>query len=234
MIFITGDTHARFERFSSKKFPLGRELVKSDYVIIVGDFGGIWDVNESSPRETYGLNWLNDKPWTTLFIDGNHENFDRLDEMPVETMFGGPVGVIRPSILHLKRGYVYEIQETKIFTFGGGYSLDKERRRDHVSWWARELPNHTEYERGLKNLESFNNSVDYIITHSCSQRDFESMSQSYDMVHKENDDESQLRRYFDLIQDQTEYKSWFCGHFHVNHQINDTVFLYETIVELKQ
>jgi len=232
MIFVTGDTHGRFDRFSSKNFPRGRELVKSDYVIVSGDFGGIWDVNQSKPSENHALNWLNDKPWTTLFIDGNHENFDRLDDLPTDDMFGGPVGVVRPSVLHLKRGYVYTIQGKKIFTFGGGYSLDKSRRRDHVSWWGRELPNHSEYERGLKNLESAVNNVDYVITHTCSQRDFLKMSQVFEMVHKKNDEEGQLRKYFNLIQDQIEYKNWFCGHFHVNHEVDKTMFLYGHIVEL--
>ena len=40
-------------------------------------------------------------------------------------MFGGQVGVLNESIFHLKRGYVYTIGEKKIFTFGGGYSIDK-------------------------------------------------------------------------------------------------------------
>ena len=232
MIFVTGDTHARFERFSSRNFPLGRELVKSDYIIIAGDFGGIWDINQSTGQESYWLDWLNDKPWTTLFVDGNHENFDRLENMPTQIEFGNEVGIIRPSIIHLKRGYVYNIQGRKFFTFGGGYSLDKARRVEHFSWWDRELPSYDEYNRGLKSLEDVDNSVDYIITHSCSQRDFDEMSLNFSMMHKINDEEGQLRKYFDLIQDTVSYKKWFCGHFHVKTLVNKTQFLYHTIMEV--
>lgn len=40
MIYITGDTHAEFSRFSTKRFPEQKEMTKDDYVIICGDFGG--------------------------------------------------------------------------------------------------------------------------------------------------------------------------------------------------
>ena len=233
MIFVTGDTHARFERFSSKNFPKGKEMVKSDYVIIAGDFGGIWDVNQSKAKEEHWLNWLNSKPWTTLFVDGNHENHDRLDAMPQREEFGVPVGVIKEHILHLKRGFVYTIQGVKIFTFGGGYSIDKARRKTNISWWDRELPNYREYSRGLKALAAHDNKVDYVITHTCAGKDFDEMSQVHDMDHKVADPENQLRGYFNVVQDSIEYKNWFCGHFHVNWEVNDTMFLYETIVELK-
>ena len=70
-IYITGDTHGDFHRFSADNFPEGKTLTKEDYVIICGDFGGIWDVEKSSPQEKYWLDWLDNKPWTTLFCDGN-------------------------------------------------------------------------------------------------------------------------------------------------------------------
>ena len=78
MIYITGDCHANFGRFSTDIFPEQKEMTKGDYVIICGDFGGVWDKGEESPREKWYMNWLEDKPFTTLFVDGNHENFDRL------------------------------------------------------------------------------------------------------------------------------------------------------------
>ena len=55
---------------------------KEDYVVICGDFGGVWDVDrfkvQESPEEKNALDWLESKPFTTLFIPGNHENYDRL------------------------------------------------------------------------------------------------------------------------------------------------------------
>lgn len=70
-IFVTGDTHGDFTRFSSNNFPQGKNLTKEDYIIICGDWGGIWNYKGESKNEKYWLDWLNAKPWTTLFVDGN-------------------------------------------------------------------------------------------------------------------------------------------------------------------
>ena len=43
MIYITGDTHGGFQRFGSKYFPQQTQMGRNDYMIICGDFGGLWD-----------------------------------------------------------------------------------------------------------------------------------------------------------------------------------------------
>ena len=73
MIYITGDTHQDFTRFTENKFPIQAEMTKDDYVIICGDFGGVWIFAEESSREKESLDWLNNKNFTTLFVNGNHE-----------------------------------------------------------------------------------------------------------------------------------------------------------------
>ena len=52
MIFITGDTHGDFTRFSSENFPEQKRMNKEDFVIICGDFGGLWD---GTRKEHYWL-----------------------------------------------------------------------------------------------------------------------------------------------------------------------------------
>lgn len=54
----------------------------------------------------------------------NHENFDRLMAYPVEEWHGGKIQRIRPSVIHLMRGQVFELEEKKLFTFGGASSHD--------------------------------------------------------------------------------------------------------------
>lgn len=97
MIFVTGDCHADFTKFNTKSFPEQKELTKEDIVIICGDFGGIWD---NSKREKHWLAWLSDKPFTTCYVDGNHENFDRLNgtEFPIIDYHGGKAHKITDSI----------------------------------------------------------------------------------------------------------------------------------------
>ena len=116
MIFITGDTHADVERFNTEIFPEQKEMTKDDYVIVLGDFGLVWNKAESK-YEKHWLDWLDKKPFTTLFIDGNHENFDRLETYKSETWHGGRIQRIRPSVIHLKRCFsnnALVINETRL------------------------------------------------------------------------------------------------------------------------
>ena len=113
MIYITGDCHGNFERFNASIFSEQNEMTKDDYVIICGDFGGVWNKDEESKMETMILDWLDCKPFTTLFVSGNHENFDRLMVYPVEEWHGGKVQKIRPSVIHLMRGQVYELERER-------------------------------------------------------------------------------------------------------------------------
>lgn len=124
MIYITGDCHSNFERFNEENFSIQKEMTKDDYVIICGDFGGVWTFEEESSREKEVLDWLNEKNFTTLFVDGNHENFTRLYNYPVEEWHGGKVHKIRDSVLHLMREEIFEINNNKILTFGGAKSHD--------------------------------------------------------------------------------------------------------------
>ena len=58
-IFVTGDTHGDFRRFSARAFPERKNLGEDDCVIICGDFGGIWDGGEAEQR---ALDWLEGGP----------------------------------------------------------------------------------------------------------------------------------------------------------------------------
>ena len=76
-IFMTGDTHGDFSRLRPAAFYEQVQLTKADYLVICGDFGGIWD---GSNTEQQWLDWLENRPFTTLFVSGNHENFDLPDQ----------------------------------------------------------------------------------------------------------------------------------------------------------
>ena len=163
MIFITGDTHGNldYKKLNVDNFPIQKKLTKRDYVIVVGDMGVIWDDNDEILMEYY-----NSKKFTTLFIDGNHENFDKLNNYKIEKWNGGNVHKISDSIIHLMRGQIFEIEGLKFFTFGGANSIDKKYRKEGISWWPEELPNEEEYLSAYKNLEKCDYKVDIVLTHS--------------------------------------------------------------------
>lgn len=239
MVFVTGDTHGNFNRFSTKTFSIQKELKKTDLMIILGDFGGIWN---NCPKETYWLNWLNNKSYTTCFIDGNHENFDRLyNEFPVVDFYGGKAHKIRDNIYHLMRGYIFDFEGKKFFSMGGASSHDiddgilnpsnftninefkttynqwikqnKMFRVNHFSWWKEELPNQEEMNLGMRILKENDYKVDYVISHCLPQ---EIVSVISNGIYKPDS----LTKYFnELLENGLQFKHWYCGHYHFDKDV---------------
>ena len=246
-IFITGDTHGDFRRFENTIFYEQVGLTKNDCVIICGDFGGIWD---GSAEERYWLDWLDAKPYTTLFVSGNHENFDMLAEYPNEDWHGGKVHYIRPSVIHLMRGQIYSIQGKTFFTMGGGSSHDisggilepddpqfkrKCRKLDHSgalyrvnhrSWWKEELPSEEEYRTARANLDRYDWKVDYIVTHCGPTSVQDELSGGFYKA-------DALTDFLEEVADGCQFKYWFFGHYHDDSIIKKKyVLLYEQIIKL--
>ena len=38
MLYITGDTHGGFQRFNTKNFPQQKQMGRSDYAVVTGDY----------------------------------------------------------------------------------------------------------------------------------------------------------------------------------------------------
>lgn len=225
-IYVTGDTH-RDDLLSIKVFCDNHpELTKNDYIIIAGDFGGVW-AKETLERD---LKLFSDLPVTVLFVDGNHENFDLINAYPVETWNGGKVHKIKPDIIHLMRGQVFEIGGKTIFTFGGATSIDREYRIKGRSWWEQELPTYEELDEGLLNLKKYGNKVDYIITHSCGQRALTYPQLRIVAGIKTACPESHLLSNFEDI---VKFKHWYFGHFHIDAELSYRfTVVYNNVVEL--
>lgn len=226
MIYVTGDIHGEISisRLNTKNFPEQKKMTKDDYVIIVGDFGLVWD---GSKTDKYWLDWLEDKPFTTLFIDGNHENFDLLYQYPTEEWAGGKVHQLRPSVLHLKRGEIFVIDRVKFFTFGGALSTDKPYRTEGKSWWPQEIPTLDEMNHGLDNLALHQNKVDVVLTHNGP----ESIVRTFGFGVKA--DEKSLLAYLEDIKCTVDYQQWFFGHWHEDIEFHDNIqLIHKKIVPL--
>ena len=83
---------------------------------------------------------LRELPVTTLFVDGNHENFEQLNSYGVDIWNGGKVHFVESKIIHLMRGQVFDIDGTRFFTFGGAHSIDKNLRAEGITWFPEEIP----------------------------------------------------------------------------------------------
>ena len=253
MLFVTGDIHARpFPRLDVASFYEQKETKQdTDFVIICGDFGLVWDETESD-REMKLLDKLEKKPFTTLFCDGNHENFDRLEKYPVEMWHGGKVHKIREHVIHLMRGQLYDLCGKKVFVFGGApshdiqdgvleaddprldewmRSYDKMFRVNHVTWWSQEIPSKKECTEGLATLDACDWKVDYVITHELPTESMRLLCARYKYggVFPPNE----VGEYLESIRQKLNYKCWFSGHHHEDAKLTSRdVVLYEQIVRI--
>lgn len=228
-IFVIGDTHRDPRTFADilMKYVVEEDsLTKDDYVIVCGDFGFIW-TKES--EDDYWLDWIDRLPWTTLFIDGNHEGFERLYSYPVREWHGGRVHKIRDSVYHLMRGEIFDIDNKKFFCFGGARSTDRMHRILGSSWWREEEPNKEEYNIAENNLKEIDFQPDYIITHDMP---YSYIKEFYGPRATRGDKTSYMLNDF-LIQCHG-YKKWFCGHHHADVAIRpDFQVCYKRIYEVE-
>lgn len=232
-IYLTGDIHGMVddpERFDVWSFPEGEELTRDDYLIVLGDFGMPYDTleDESDLRD------LAMKPWTTLFIDGNHERHDYLASLLESEWHGGVVHKYPryKNIIHLMRGEVYEIDGYRFFCMGGAQSMDKAIQQEWGTWFPEELPDDAEYTNALDNLAKNDWQVDFVLTHTCANRMLESALGNNGLLNGEIITD-ELTDFLDDLEDRLQYKHWFFGHFHNDCELDDGhTVLYQSIVDL--
>lgn len=250
MVFITGDTHGEFSRLRLLETAAGRQLTKEDFLIISGDFGGIW---RGDRHEQSVLDELAAQPFTILFADGNHENYDLLDSYPTDTWHGGRVQYIRDNLIHLMRGQIYEIEGKTFFVLGGAAChdihdgvLDKddpelekkftamqlERKMFRVrgiSWWAQELPDESELNEAWENLKAHDMKVDYIITH-CAPSSIQQRIRfrTFNFSYKDN----ALTDFLEKVYSECSYREWYCGHYHFETEFENFFVKYGKIKRL--
>lgn len=194
-------------------------MTKEDFVIICGDFGGVWDYHGMSTEEANELLSLEHRNYTTLFVDGNHECFSRLNEYQVEMWHGGKVHRITDSVLHLMRGQVFDLQGYRFFTMGGAVSTDRGPLAGNTEevigkyWWPEEVASEQEMEEAFTNLAAVGGDVDYVITHALPDQAFRFID---DLTHREEDAQThQLQR----IMDRIKFTHWFAGHYHIDRKL---------------
>lgn len=253
MIYITGDCHADFSRFTKhKRMKLPFIFNEKDFVIVCGDFGLLWRKDWTLE---YNLDWLSRLPFTLLWVQGNHENYDMIAEYDIEQWNGGKVRhIIRDKIILLERGQVFTIDGKKFFTFGGASShdiqggvLDKTdpnydilRQKAIInelpyrvigeSWWSQELPSEEEMQEGFVNLEKVDWKVEYVISHCCAT----SIQTIFDRKPCILESDI-LTDYFDKIEQKLQYTQWYFGHYHFESNIDDKhTVLYHSIVPIEE
>ena len=201
MVFITADTHGELERLTDKKL---KYIKKYDTVIVLGDFGFVWD---NSPQQEKNLKKIAKLPFRVLFIDGYNENFKALEQFPDTVYHGAQAKEICPGqVYYIKRGEVLEIEDMKLLCFGGADDFMDDVFSDYP-------PCQADFDRCTQNLDRHNWQVDYVLTHSPS-------GNINRFINMDSFTFGQLFDYLDEISAKLEYKKWYFGFYHKDKYIS--------------
>lgn len=212
MIYFLSDQHGGEKTGDLNKYlDTGRD---GDLLIILGDIG--LKFRDTEENRAFDELVLSSKK-KIAFLDGNHENFKYIYSFPQEEWNGGVVHRLTENVVHLERGYVYEIDGKSFFVFGGCNSSAK--WKDLGLWQPEEAPNEEELSRAYANLEKYGNKVDYILTHK------------YEVGKGTRTEE--LFQLCAFIDQNVEFKHWYAGHWHANKPADEKhTFIYDELFEL--
>ena len=225
-LFVTGDIHQSVDihKLSSSNFKIKNDLTKNDILVITGDIGLVWNYGQTPfGEEKYWRNWLNNKPWTTFCTLGNHEAYNLIETFPIVEFCGGRARKISDSIYYEIRGEIYNLNGKICLSLGGAESIDKEFRKEGISWWPQEQITEDDIRRVRKNLKRYNYKVDYIFTHTggINVSSFLGFTPTISDVR------------LDEILREIEYSHHYCGHYHVDMNVDEkTRILYNDILEI--
>ena len=209
--FLKGDIHGNL--FEIIDFINRFNLGKNDNIIILGDCGIAWRKDKKDLAQNIKL-WNECGNGVKLyFIDGNHENFNILNSLPIENN----MGKIADNIYHLRRGQVYEFENKKILVCGGADSIDKYRRIENFTWWKEE----TISQETIDDIPAGH--YDYVLTHCCPRSVFEknriylSTLQFLDENKINHSSEDMLEQ----LKNKITFDHWFFAHYHINRNLDE-------------
>ena len=203
LVYITGDMHGDPARWCTGEL---KKLKSGDTLIILGDFGYLWD---GSVREKKDLEYLGKRKYNICFLDGTHENFELLSKQRLTVWNGGKVHRISGNLFHMMRGQIFSIEGNSFFTFGGGESPDYELR-DEKARMRDAMPTPAEMHEGAENLDDFGGKIDYILTHEPP-----SLVKSAILMRRGDTDRvNKLGGYLEELNRAADFKHWYFGSMH--------------------
>ena len=156
-ITLAGDWHGKV---GAAKFAL-REAAKagSSVVVHTGDFG-IWPDGNGRVFLDHVESLLGKHQLTLIFVDGNHEDFDQLDNYPISQQH--ELRCVRPRLYHAPRGARWNWSGLTWLALGGATSLDRPGRIPGQTWWPGEEVTWAEAQTALDG-----GPADVMVTHDC-------------------------------------------------------------------
>ena len=217
MFYITGDTHADFDFL--KSFCMSNTTSLDDHLIILGDSGiNYFDEFQSIKIKQY----ITKQPITLVCIQGNHEErAENIKTYREQQLFENTVLVEPqyPNIIFLKSGNIYNIKGKSVLVLGGAYSVDKQWRLTvGEKWFESEQLTATERSEILKAVRDKH--FDIILSHTCPYSYQPHDTFKYDLIGVD----TTMEQFLDSIAINTSYDDWYCGHFHIDRDVDNIHF----------
>ncbi len=228
MIYITGDTHGDFSRI--KEFCDEYDTSEEDIMIILGDTGINYYLDESDKALKEEVSQL---PITLFCIHGNHEERPYLINTYEEKIWNEGLVYFEeeyPNLLFAEDGEIFDFEGKKTIVIGGAYSVDKNYRLSgNMPWFESEQPDERTKDLVERKLEQQDWKVDFVLSHTGP------LKYVPDDVFLPGIDQSSVdqstEEWLDTIEENLEYDLWYFGHFHCDRMNDQTVTLFEDIVE---
>lgn len=232
--FITGDKHRNFEYV--KAFCRDMCTRRKDVLIILGDAGFNYFEDKRDDKLKQEMANLN----ITLFcLHGNKENRPQnVGTYGIQTFCGGKVYYEPkyPNILFAIDGEIYNFEGKKYMVVGGAHSVDKMRcLEEDKPFWEDEMPDDETKAKVEAGLQSENNTIYGMMTHTCPieylpTEMFMSTRQNAAIKRKPRKSKSKklfkpdidrsTEEWLGKLEKEINYEVWFCGHYHIDKQID--------------
>ncbi|MBQ8891786.1 MAG: metallophosphoesterase [Bacilli bacterium] len=229
MVYITGDVHRDFTRIY--EFTKKHQTTKDDYLIILGDVGINYYLDESDKLLKEELKKI---PITLLCVQGNHEERpENINTYKIKNLFNGRVFIEEkyPNLIFLKDGEVYNINNKNVLVIGGAYSIRHDVPKFlkmGYKYFEDEQPTPLIKEKVLQVINA-RNDIDIVLTHTCPYK-YEPVEAFYIGINQDEVDKS-TEIFLDKVEEKINYKRWYCGHFHINKTIDKMIFLFSDVRE---
>ena len=197
-------------------------------MIVLGDAGLNYYGNE---LDAECKAFVNSFPFDTFCIHGNHEM--RPTDLPTyktREYCGGTVWYEEsyPKILFAKDGEIYNLDGYSCITIGGAYSVDKYYRiACGWAWFENEQPSEQIKSYVEQQLCDRNYKIDIVLSHTCPIK-YEPVEVFLSGIDQSKVDKS-TEEWLGKLESKTDYKRWYCGHYHTAKKIDKIQFMFEDI-----
>lgn len=242
MLYCTGDIHGEvINRFSFKQHKELKKLTNYDTMFVLGDFGLPFG-SQTMKEAKNAFEFLANKPWTTIVIGGNHEDYDFWESCPQVQIYDGiarqakinttlyPIFFIdHITILNIENKHILCIPKAESHDIWNlldpndvNFKSQKRKLRKinawfrvkHQTWWPQEK---MDIEENIAFMEQHETEYfDYILSHDAPSLITSWFSRGFGRYVA-----TEGERYLEMLRITLNFNQWVHGHYHFDGRWNE-------------